>query len=153
MIERGGVGGSSPRASAERGGVGGSSPRASTERGGVGGSSPRASTERRGAGEPSPEDAGGGLRERLLVAVLSGLARRYAAWTEAPGGPGDPASSGLRAEYLRWCDTVGRDVRVLLPGDSALTGRCTDIDQLGRLVVTTGSGPVPVTAGDVIHVR
>ena len=97
--------------------------------------------------------AGDELRERLLVAVLSGLASRYAAWTAAPGGPGDPGSSGLRAEYLRWCDTVGRDVRVLLPGDAALTGRGTDIDQLGRLVVMTGSGPVPVSAGDVIHVR
>ena len=97
--------------------------------------------------------AGGELRERLLIAVLSGLASRYAAWTAAPGGPGDPWSSGLRAEYLRWCDTVGRDVRVLLPGDAALTGRSTDIDQLGRLVVMTSSGPVPVSAGDVIHVR
>ncbi|MDR0341558.1 MAG: biotin--[acetyl-CoA-carboxylase] ligase, partial [Nocardiopsaceae bacterium] len=108
------------------------------ERGGVGGPAPRAGTE---------------LRERLLIAVLSGLARRYAAWTAAPGGPGDPGSSGLRAEYLRWCDTVGRDVRVLLPGDAALTGRSTDIDPLGRLVVMTSSGPVPVSAGDVIHVR
>lgn len=107
--------------------------------------------ERGGAGGPG--GPGTGLRERLLVAVLSGLASRYAAWTAAPGGPGDPGSSGLRAEYLRRCDTVGRDVRVLLPGDAVLTGRCTDIDELGRLVVATSSGPVPVSAGDVIHVR
>lgn len=108
----------------------------------------RASSPRADGGAPARE-----LRERLLVAVLAGLASRYAAWTAAPAGPGDPDSCGLRAEYLSWCDTVGRDVRVLLPGDDAITGRGTGIDQLGRLVVMTGSGPVPVSAGDVVHVR
>src|SRR5207248_1557107 len=110
----------------------------------------------RGSGDRGQEvgqDCAGQLRERLLAAVLDGVARRYAAWSAAPGGPGDPESSGLRAEYLRYCDTVGQDVRVLLPGDGVLSGRASDVDQLGRLVVRTTSGLVPVTAGDVIHVR
>ena len=49
-------------------------------------------------------------RERLLAAILTELASRYTAWTAGP----DPAA--LRAEYLRWCVTVGREVRVELPG-------------------------------------
>ena len=52
-------------------------------------------------------------RERLLAAILTELASRYTAWTAGP----DPAA--LRAEYLRWCVTVGRQVRVELPGGAA----------------------------------
>jgi BirA family biotin operon repressor/biotin-[acetyl-CoA-carboxylase] ligase len=100
-----------------------------------------------------PDGPPGRLRERLLLAILAELAAWYQAWLAAPGGPGDPESCGLRAEYLSRCATVGRDVRVLLPGGSDLTGQCTGVDRLGRLVVRTRSGPVQVSAGDVVHVR
>jgi BirA family transcriptional regulator, biotin operon repressor / biotin---[acetyl-CoA-carboxylase] ligase len=86
-------------------------------------------------------------RERLLAAILTELASRYTAWTAGP----DPA--GLRAEYLRWCVTVGREVRVELPGGAALAGTATDVDETGRLAVQTGSGRTLVGAGDVVHVR
>lgn len=86
-------------------------------------------------------------RERLLAAVLTELASRYTAWTADP----DPA--GLRTEYLRWCVTVGREVRVELPGGAALAGTATDVDETGRLAVRTGPGTTLVGAGDVVHVR
>ena len=59
------------------------------------------------------EDAACLDRERLLAAMLTELASRYTAWAAGP----DPAA--LRAEYLRWCVTVGREVRVELPGRPA----------------------------------
>ena len=113
-------------------------------------------------------------REQLLVAVLGELETWYRRWvaavaagppvvagpvlagTAAAGtalaGPGgDPA--GLRAEYLRLSATVGQQVRVSMPGGKLVTGRAGDVDATGRLEVGTASGPVAVSAGDVVHVR
>jgi BirA family biotin operon repressor/biotin-[acetyl-CoA-carboxylase] ligase len=118
------------------------------------------------------EDAACLDRGRLLAAVLTELASRYTAWAAgpdaaAPGAgprpapgppapgppvPGPPAES-LRAEYLRWCVTIGREVRVELPGGALLTGTATDVDEAGRLAVRTGPGSTLVGAGDVVHVR
>jgi BirA family transcriptional regulator, biotin operon repressor / biotin---[acetyl-CoA-carboxylase] ligase len=101
-------------------------------------------------------------RGSLLVAILRELADWYRRWTAAAPGaaapgvaaaPGAADLSGLRAEYLRWCSTIGRQVRVQLPGGSELAGAASGIDPVGRLVVETAAGPVPVSAGDVIHVR
>jgi BirA family biotin operon repressor/biotin-[acetyl-CoA-carboxylase] ligase len=97
-------------------------------------------------------------REQLLVAVLGELETWYRRWvaavaagTERAGPGGDPA--GLRAEYLRLSATVGQQVRVSMPGGKLVTGRAVDVDATGRLVVETASGTVPVSAGDVVHVR
>jgi BirA family biotin operon repressor/biotin-[acetyl-CoA-carboxylase] ligase len=92
--------------------------------------------------------APGADRATLLAAILAEIATWYPAWT-ATG----PQTSGLRSEYLRCCATIGSAVRVELPGGAALHGTATDIDELGRLIVTSPAGPVPVTAGDVIHLR
>ena len=86
-------------------------------------------------------------RGRLLAAVLTELARRYTAWAAGP------EAGALRAEYLRWCVTIGREVRVELPGGALLTGTATDVDEAGRLAVLTSSGSTLVGAGDVVHVR
>jgi BirA family biotin operon repressor/biotin-[acetyl-CoA-carboxylase] ligase len=121
-------------------------------------------------------------RGRLLAAVLTELASRYTAWAAgphaaAPGAgapppqspvpaspvpaspapaspvPASPVPASLRAEYLRWCVTIGREVRVELPGGALLTGTATDVDEAGRLAVRTGPGSTLVGAGDVVHVR
>jgi BirA family transcriptional regulator, biotin operon repressor / biotin---[acetyl-CoA-carboxylase] ligase len=89
-------------------------------------------------------------RDRLLAAVLRELERWYLAWT---GQAGDADASGLREAYQRLCDTVGRQVTVSLPGGAALTGLAREVDAGGRLVIRSASGPVPVSAGDVVHVR
>jgi BirA family biotin operon repressor/biotin-[acetyl-CoA-carboxylase] ligase len=91
-------------------------------------------------------------RDRLLVAVLGELARWYTAWRDQQR-PGDPDACGLRAEYLRWSATVGRQVTVSLPGGQALAGTAVGIDRAGRLEVQADAGPVEVSAGDVVHVR
>jgi len=96
--------------------------------------------------------ATGADRAEILAAVLREFERRYQAWNSGPH-PGDAAACGLRAEYLRYCATVGKDVRVELPGGGVLTGRAQDVDGVGRLLVSTPEGVQPVSAGDVVHVR
>jgi len=92
-------------------------------------------------------------REAILAAILRQLEDWYRRWADGPA-PGDAIASGLREEYLRWCATVGRNVRVELPGGGVLTGRATDVDSVGRLVVSAADGSAhPVSAGDVVHVR
>jgi len=89
-------------------------------------------------------------REALLAGILRELERRYTAFRD------DPASgAGLLAGYRALCTTLGRSVRVELPGGRVLTGAAEDIDADGRLLVVPASGapPVTVSAGDVIHVR
>jgi BirA family transcriptional regulator, biotin operon repressor / biotin---[acetyl-CoA-carboxylase] ligase len=90
-------------------------------------------------------------REALLARILRELERRYAAFRDDP----DPARAGLLAEYRELCATLGRPVRVELPGGGVLAGAAGDIDADGRLLVAPDSGapPVAVAAGDVIHVR
>lgn len=85
-------------------------------------------------------------RTALLGSVLGALDRLVGAW-EA----GDLAL--LRARYAAACDTVGRSVRVELPGDVVLQGRATGIDPDGCLLVDDGSRAHVVSAGDVVHVR
>jgi BirA family biotin operon repressor/biotin-[acetyl-CoA-carboxylase] ligase len=89
-------------------------------------------------------------RAALLVALLRRLAERYLSW-RATGG--DPDGCGLRAAYLRSCATVGRRVRVLLPGGGELVGEAETVDLEGRLVLRTADGTRTLAAGDIIHLR
>jgi len=92
------------------------------------------------------------LRTRVLVAVLTALSQRYLAW-RGQFSPGDAEASGLRQEYLALCATLGREVTVTLPGGKAISGTADGIDWAGRLEVGTAQGTVPVSAGDVVHLR
>jgi BirA family biotin operon repressor/biotin-[acetyl-CoA-carboxylase] ligase len=87
-------------------------------------------------------------RTGLLLALGDELAARVATWT---AGHGEPAA--VRSSYLALCRTVGRRVRVLLPGDEPLEGDAVDVDTDGRLVVRTPTGERHIGAGDVVHVR
>ena len=93
------------------------------------------------------EDAASTDRAALLAAILTELGARYQAWRA------DPDVAGLRADYLRWSATVGRQVRVELPGGAQLSGTAEDVDEVGRLVVRTPGNLVRAGAGDVVHVR
>jgi BirA family transcriptional regulator, biotin operon repressor / biotin---[acetyl-CoA-carboxylase] ligase len=90
-------------------------------------------------------------RGSLLIGILAELEDWYRRWTRP--SPGDAEGSGLRAEYLSCSATVGRAVRVELPGGTVLTGTASGIDPVGRLILDTAAGPAAVSAGDVIHVR
>jgi BirA family biotin operon repressor/biotin-[acetyl-CoA-carboxylase] ligase len=49
--------------------------------------------------------------------------------------------------------TLGRDVRIELPGDRTVEGRAVDLDPHGRLLLETTEGPLALGAGDVVHLR
>ncbi len=89
-------------------------------------------------------------RAPVLLAFLRALERRYLRWVEHLG---DPVSSGLATDYLRWSSTVGSDVRVEMPDGSVLEGAAEAVDWDGRLVVRTPAGTVELASGDVRHVR
>ena len=90
-------------------------------------------------------------RERLLAGILAGLERRYRTWSQVSG---DAERSGLRAEYTGLCATLGRRVRVELPGGRLLDGLAAGVDPVGRLVVSVPPDPdLAVAAGDIVHLR
>jgi biotin-[acetyl-CoA-carboxylase] ligase BirA-like protein len=89
-------------------------------------------------------------RAPVLLAFLRALERRYLRWVEHLG---DPVSSGLATDYLRWSSTVGSDVRVEMPDGSVLGGVAEAVDWDGRLVVRTPAGTVELASGDVRHLR
>jgi BirA family transcriptional regulator, biotin operon repressor / biotin---[acetyl-CoA-carboxylase] ligase len=97
----------------------------------------------------------------LLTAVLRELELWYRRWTAAGGsatggsatGGSAAERSGLADEYLTWCSTIGREVRVELPGGVQLHGVASGIDRVGRLLVDSETGTTAVSAGDVVHLR
>jgi len=90
-------------------------------------------------------------RDVLLVEVLRQFERWYLALRADP----DPLRTGLLAQYRTLCGTLGRQVRVELPGGRHLTGVAQDVDADGRLLIEEpeATSLTPVSAGDVIHVR
>jgi BirA family biotin operon repressor/biotin-[acetyl-CoA-carboxylase] ligase len=107
---------------------------------------------------PGPEGAGGTClddvsgvaqpvdRAALLERLLGSLAARRPLLDDAGG------RRTLADEVRRRCATLGQPVRVDLPGEE-LVGLAVAIDDAGRLVVETVSGPRLVSAGDVVHLR
>ena len=89
-------------------------------------------------------------RAVVLKSVLRALAARLRMWEN---GRGDAVRSGLLDDYRAVCRTLGRDVRVELPGGSVLEGRAQAIDDDGRLLLITDEGRHLVSAGDVVHLR
>jgi BirA family biotin operon repressor/biotin-[acetyl-CoA-carboxylase] ligase len=90
-------------------------------------------------------------RAALLLAILDELETRYTAFKAGP----DPVATGLLEAYRALCATLAHPVRVVLAADRELTGEATDIDAEGRLLVVQEPGGrlVPVSAGDVLHLR
>ncbi|MHB1064707.1 MAG: biotin--[acetyl-CoA-carboxylase] ligase [Georgenia sp.] len=94
------------------------------------------------APRPTAEDVLGGVGTHL-----AGLLRR---WEDARG---DAETAGLADEVRAVCTSLGRAVRVDLPGGETLAGTAIGIDPGGRLLVEAGGLVRPVAAGDVRHVR
>jgi BirA family biotin operon repressor/biotin-[acetyl-CoA-carboxylase] ligase len=89
-------------------------------------------------------------RDPVLRAVLREFDRRYVDLSRASG---DADACGLAAGYRAACATLGRDVRVELPGSRALDGTAIDVDADGRLVLDVAGDRQTVAAGDVVHIR
>ena len=89
-------------------------------------------------------------RDALLAAVLRYFGVAIARWQAAAG---DIDASGLRADYLRRCVTVGSAVTVHLPDAAVVTGRAVDVAADGSIVIDDGRGARRFAAGDVQHLR
>ncbi len=87
--------------------------------------------------------------DRALAAYLGALRELYDGFR---GAACDPEVS-LRQAVTSACGTLGREVRVQLPGAKDLVGRATGLDELGRLLVSDDGRILPVAAGDVTHLR
>ncbi|MYR06154.1 biotin--[acetyl-CoA-carboxylase] ligase [Gordonia sp. SID5947] len=55
--------------------------------------------------------------------------------------------------YRDRSDTLGRRVRLVLPGDNELVGTAVRIDRTGRIVIDVDGREVVAAAGDVTHLR
>ena len=64
-------------------------------------------------------------------------------------------SAGIRSQVSALCSTLGRQVKVELPGGKLLVGTAVDLDTSGRLRIKTATDAplTAVAAGDVTHVR
>jgi BirA family biotin operon repressor/biotin-[acetyl-CoA-carboxylase] ligase len=95
-------------------------------------------------------------REDILAAYLSAFARRYRQFCAVDGDPDAPlaAGRGLWGEVEDATITLGKLVRVELPGGQVLVGRATGLDAHGALRVVEEDGARhSVAAGDVVHLR
>jgi len=90
-----------------------------------------------------------GIVERALDRYLT----EFVSLWEAFVASGLDAERGLRQAVSEACGTLGRAVRVDLPGGVVREGIAASIDPDGRLVVRDRAGEFAVAAGDVTHVR
>jgi BirA family biotin operon repressor/biotin-[acetyl-CoA-carboxylase] ligase len=89
--------------------------------------------------------------DRVLAAYLRSLTTLVTALWQCDR---DAVLSGLRAAVVERCSTIGREVRVELPGGAQLHGRAVGIDELGRLQVRDDAEQLTsVAAGDIVHLR
>ncbi|MEY2848513.1 MAG: hypothetical protein RI885_1178 [Actinomycetota bacterium] len=95
---------------------------------------------------------GDALADAAASTFLHGFARLCSEFGLAGG---DPEAGGIRHRALDVLGTVGRAVKVTLPGGRLLRGTAVDLDRAGRIVVRPwGDGPLQaVAAGDVEHLR
>lgn len=81
----------------------------------------------------------------VAAAYLRALSDRLADWPEHV--------ERLVASYRASSATLGRRVRLILPGDVEVIGDAVDVDDQGRIIVNGPDGPVVASAGDVTHLR
>jgi BirA family biotin operon repressor/biotin-[acetyl-CoA-carboxylase] ligase len=87
-------------------------------------------------------------RDRLVRRLLFELGSRIDDWRMGVG-----VDDKLRADYRARSLTIGSEVRALLPGDREIVGAARGIDGEGRLIVESRGEMIPVSAGDIIHLR
>ncbi len=101
--------------------------------------------------------------DELIDALLSGWLRELRRMRDALVICGAADASGVRAEVVALCGSIGRVVEVQLPDGGGFRGRGIGLDATGRLQVRRDptsddggdSGDVveSVAAGDVLHLR
>lgn len=81
----------------------------------------------------------------FAAAYLNALSEVLESWPRSVGDLAD--------DYRAASATLGRRVRLMLPGDREVIGEAIGVDDEGRIVVQGPDGPVVAAAGDVTHLR
>lgn len=100
------------------------------------------------------EGARGGAAD-LADLVLDGYLELLLDWSgRFARAEGDADASGARDHVLRYCSTIGLDVRIVRSGLDDLHARAVGLDADGRLEVRLPDGRMEaLAAGDVTHLR
>ena len=85
--------------------------------------------------------------------LVAGYLARLDGWITGLAEHGSAAASGLRDAVAAHCVTLGRAVRVMLPGGAALMGEATGLGGDGCLIVTADGSEHRIAAGDIVHLR
>lgn len=90
--------------------------------------------------------------DAALAGYLTELKALYGLFVAAGG---DAVACGLRDQVAANCASIGRRVRVILPGDIERLGAAKGIDAQGRIVVLFDgdAAPTSVAAADIVHLR
>ncbi|MBN9156399.1 biotin--[acetyl-CoA-carboxylase] ligase [Microbacterium sp.] len=88
-----------------------------------------------------------------LDLLVAGYLARLDGWIEALSEHGSAVASGLRDAVAARCDTLGRTVRVMLPGGAELIGEATGLGADGCLIVSADGTEHRIAAGDIVHLR
>jgi BirA family biotin operon repressor/biotin-[acetyl-CoA-carboxylase] ligase len=89
-------------------------------------------------------------------AALEGFLKEFVAlYRDYVNNRGDADASGLRRGATAKCSSIGKRVRVLLPGDQQIEGKAIELDQSGRILVAVDGEHqlYAVAAGDIVHLR
>ncbi|MFW0790963.1 biotin--[acetyl-CoA-carboxylase] ligase [Gordonia sp. CPCC 205333] len=81
----------------------------------------------------------------LAVAVLTNLDDLLALWPDR--------LPDIATRYRAQSGTLGKQVKLILPGDKEIVGIAEEIDAAGRIVVNADGEKVVAAAGDVTHLR
>ncbi|TAN23566.1 MAG: biotin--[acetyl-CoA-carboxylase] ligase [Actinomycetota bacterium] len=90
------------------------------------------------------------LDEQERIDLATQIVARFATFYVSLGDPDE--RTGLADLYRSACDTIGKLVRVEMPGET-LTGIASGISEEGNLLIETDTGMRAVPAGDIIHLR
>jgi BirA family biotin operon repressor/biotin-[acetyl-CoA-carboxylase] ligase len=85
--------------------------------------------------------------------LVAGYLARLDGWIARLAESGSAVASGLHDAVAARCVTLGRAVRVMLPGGDDLVGEATGLGEDGCLLVSAGGSVHRIAAGDVVHVR
>ncbi len=85
--------------------------------------------------------------------LVAGYLVRLDAWIESLAEHGSAVASGLHDAVAARCVTLGRAVRVMLPGGADLIGEATGLDADGCLIVSADASEHRIAAGDIVHLR
>ncbi|MGN8025048.1 biotin--[acetyl-CoA-carboxylase] ligase [Microbacterium sp. 22242] len=85
--------------------------------------------------------------------LVAGYLARLDGWVSRLEERGSAVASGLREAVAARCLTLGRTVRVMLPGGADLVGEATRLGEDGCLIVTAEGSEHRIVAGDIVHLR